>query len=51
MRQIQKLIRRHATADEPSAAGDVSFETPVTALVALLQDIDAVLNEANKASF
>ena len=44
MGQIHKQIRRHAIADEPSAAEDVSFESPdLTAVVALLQDIDAVL--------
>jgi hypothetical protein len=44
MRQVYRQIRRHATADEPSAAEDVSFKSPdLTAVVALLQDIDAVL--------
>jgi hypothetical protein len=44
MRQIHKQIRRQADADEPSAAQDVSFESPdLTAVVELLQDIDAVL--------
>ena len=44
MRQIEKQIRRRANADEPGAAPDLSFESPdLTAVVALLQDIDAVL--------
>ncbi len=54
MRQIHKQIRRHATADEPSAAADVSFESPdLTAVVALLQARHrrSLQMRATKASF
>ena len=44
MRLIRKHTRHRATAKETSVSREVSFESPdLTAVVALIQDIDAVL--------